>query len=51
MQKEVLGETRQKLFAEGKMTLDKFVDHNGQTYALDQLKKVDKAAFERAGIE
>ena len=51
MQKEVLGETRQKLFAEGKMTLDKFIDHNGQTYALDQLKKVDKAAFKRAGIE
>jgi SPP1 gp7 family putative phage head morphogenesis protein len=51
MQKEVLGETRQKLFAEGKMTLDKFIDHNGQTYTLDQLKKVDEAAFKRAGIE
>ena len=50
MQKKVLGNTRQKLFAEGKMTLDKFIDHNGQTYTLDQLKKVDKAAFERAGI-
>jgi hypothetical protein len=50
MQKEVLGETRQKLFAEGKMTLDKFIDHNGQTYTLDQLKKVDEAAFKRAGI-
>jgi len=37
-QVEVLGEERAKLFRSGKVTLDKFVDSDGRTLSLDQLR-------------
>jgi SPP1 gp7 family putative phage head morphogenesis protein len=49
-QKEVLGNARYQLFSKGDLPLTKFVDHNNQQYNLNQLKKVESAAFKRAGI-
>lgn len=49
-QKEVLGPARYKLFSKGELTLDKFVDSNGVTLTLDELRKRQPLAFERAGI-
>ncbi len=49
-QKEVLGPTRYQLFKKGGLSLSSFVDHNNQRYTLDQLRKIESAAFRRAGI-
>jgi len=48
-QRDVLGASRFKLWSEGKMTLDRFVDGN-QTLTLEQLRKRDAAAFQKAGL-
>jgi hypothetical protein len=37
-QVELLGKTRAQMFAEGKLTLDKFTDSSGKLLTLDQLK-------------
>ena len=46
-QEEVLGETRAKLFRDGKLPLDKFVDlrGRGKLYRLDDLMRREPAAF------
>lgn len=49
-QKEVLGPSRYKLFKKGGLKLGSFVDHNNQRYTLKQLKKIEGAAFRRAGL-
>lgn len=49
-QDEILGATKGKLFREGGLTLDRFVDSRGREYTLDELRKRDAAAFERAGL-
>lgn len=49
-QKDVLGPSRYALFSKGELTLDRFVDDNGRTLTLDQLKAKQPAAFERAGL-
>jgi len=49
-QKEVLGLSRYKLFSKGNLSLSSFVDHNNQRYTLDQLKKIEAAAFKRSGV-
>lgn len=50
-QDNVLGTTRGKLYREGGLSVDRFVDMNSkQLYTLDELKAVEKAAFERAGL-
>lgn len=49
-QQDVLGPARYKLFSKGEMTLDKFVDSNGKTLTLDQLRVKDAAAFDAAGL-
>lgn len=42
----VLGPTRAKLFREGNLTLDKFVDmRSGKPFNLDQLKKMEEKAW------
>lgn len=41
-QDKVLGPGRAKLFREGNITLDKFVDEQGRPISLDQLRGVDK---------
>lgn len=43
-QNEVLGPARAKMFREG-MKLDKFVNREGDTLTLDQLRKADQAAL------
>lgn len=41
VQAEVLGKERAKLFREGKITLDRFIDNTGAVYTLNELKIVD----------
>lgn len=50
-QDEVLGVSRGKLFRNGGLKLDKFVDRSGSELTLDQLQKKEPAAFEKAGVE
>lgn len=49
-QEEVLGVTKAKLFRDGKLTLDRFVARDGHEYTLDELRRREAAAFERAGL-
>jgi hypothetical protein len=42
---DVLGKTKAKLFNEGGLTLDRFVDFKGEVYTLDELRKHEKNAF------
>lgn len=49
-QDEILGVTKGKLFRDGGLTLDRFVSNKGHTYTLDELKKRDALAFEKAGL-
>lgn len=49
-QRDVLGPNRYALFTKGELTLEKFVDSNGKTLTLDQLRAKESAAFDRAGI-
>ena len=47
---DVLGKTRAKLYLDGKMPLDKFVDRKGATLTLDELKKRNASFFKDAGL-
>lgn len=38
-QVDILGKARQRLFADGKLTIDRFTDDAGRIYTLDQLKE------------
>jgi SPP1 gp7 family putative phage head morphogenesis protein len=49
-QRDVLGTNRYALFSQGNLTLDRFVDDNGKTLTLKQLKELEPRAFERAGL-
>lgn len=49
-QDEVLGVTKAKLFRDGGLTLDRFVDRAGNELTLDQLRKKEMSAFEKAGV-
>lgn len=49
-QREVLGAKRYYLFSKGGLSLDRFVNGNGKTLTLDQLKKRQPEAFKAAGI-
>lgn len=49
-QEDILGVTKGKLFRDGGLTLDRFVDAKGKEYSLLDLKRRDAAAFERAGV-
>jgi SPP1 gp7 family putative phage head morphogenesis protein len=49
-QDEVLGPERGKLFRSGGLTVDRFTDSKGKVYTLDELRKRDAAAFEKAGL-
>lgn len=44
-QNEVLGVERARLFREGKLTLDKFVDERGRLFSLDELMRREPDAF------
>lgn len=49
-QVEILGPARAALFRAGGLPIDRFVDSAGRAYTLDELRKRDRAAFERAGL-
>lgn len=49
-QDDILGPTKGKLFRDGGLTLDRFVDRNGAEYTLDELKKRESDAFAKAGL-
>lgn len=49
-QEDILGVTKAKLFRNGGLTLDKFVDRNGAEYTLDELRRREAAAFKAAGL-
>lgn len=47
-QDDMLGPARGRLYRQGELKLDRFVDHRGKPYTLDTLKKREKEAFEQA---
>ena len=49
-QNDVLGVTRAQLFRKGGLTLDKFVNHTGKLFTLEQLAAAHSAAFKAAGL-
>ena len=49
-QDDILGPTKGKLFRDGGLTLDKFVDRNGAEYTLDELRRREADAFAKAGL-
>lgn len=49
-QDDILGPTKGKLFRDGGMTLDRFVDRSGKPFTIEDLRKRDADAFEKAGI-
>ncbi len=53
-QDQALGPTRAKLFRDGGLTLERFselqLDRNFKPLTLEQMKKLEPLAFERAGI-
>ncbi len=50
-QEDVLGKAKAKLFRDGGLKLDKFVDRNGSEMSLKQLAKAHAAAFRAAGLD
>jgi len=49
-QEDTLGIAKAKLFREGGLKLDKFVDRNGGELTLEQLAKRERQAFVDAGL-
>lgn len=47
---EVLGKTKTKLYLDGNLSLDRFVDSSGREYSLDELRRREAEAFARAGV-
>jgi SPP1 gp7 family putative phage head morphogenesis protein len=50
VQADILGKTKAKLFRDGGLKLDKFVDRAGKTITLAELRARDASAFARAGL-
>lgn len=50
LQDEVLGASRGKLFRAGKLPIERFVGNDLQPLNLDQLRKLEKEAFKKAGL-
>jgi SPP1 gp7 family putative phage head morphogenesis protein len=49
-QDEVLGKARGRLFREGGLKLDRFINGKGEYYTLDTLRRKEKAAWKKAGL-
>jgi SPP1 gp7 family putative phage head morphogenesis protein len=47
---DVLGKEKAKVYLDGNLHLNKFVDKAGAEYTIKELKEVEPAAFERAGL-
>lgn len=50
LQEDILGKTKAKLFRDGGLPLDRFVDRAGAEYTLDELRRREAAAFQKAGV-
>lgn len=50
IQEEVLGVSKAKLFREGGLSIERFTDIRLKPLTLDQLRKVEKKAFDKAGL-
>lgn len=50
IQDDILGPTRGRLFRQGELTLDSFVDRSGAEIPLRDLSRMHAEAFEKAGI-
>ncbi|MEE7478438.1 minor capsid protein [Methylobacterium hispanicum] len=50
LQDEILGKAKAKLFRDGGLPLDRFVDRAGAEYDLATLRRREAAAFEKAGL-
>lgn len=50
-QDDVLGQAKGRLFRDGGLTLDKFVDRQGKELTLAQLARTEKNAFKKAGLD
>jgi len=49
-QDDILGKAKGKLFRNGDIDLDRFVDRAGREYTLDELRRREKAAFTKANL-
>jgi len=49
-QDDVLGVTKARLFRDGGLSMDRFIDRSGHEYTLDELRRREAEAFEKAGI-
>ena len=49
-QDDILGKAKGKLFRDGGLDLDRFVDRAGREYTLDELRRREKEAFARAKL-
>ena len=50
IQDEVLGKTRGKLFRDGGIKIDRFINNKSEFITLDELRKLDAEAFKKAGL-
>lgn len=50
VQDEVLGATRAALFRKGGLEIDRFMNDRGQWYSIEDLRRANEKAFERAGV-
>jgi hypothetical protein len=51
VQEQVLGKARAQLFRDGKIKIEKFLNANYEQFSLEDLRKTEKTAFKRAGLE
>jgi SPP1 gp7 family putative phage head morphogenesis protein len=49
-QDDILGKTRGRLYREGKLPIDRFVDPAGRMWTLEELRRREGGAFEEAGL-
>mgnify|MGYP007071586246 CR=1 FL=1 len=50
VQDDILGKTKGQLYRQGQIALDRFVDNKGRTLTLEELRRRDASAFEKAGV-
>ena len=50
VQEDVLGVKKAKLFKDGNLKIDRFVDNKGEELTLDELRAKEASAFDRAGL-
>jgi SPP1 gp7 family putative phage head morphogenesis protein len=50
VQDDALGKAKAQLFRRGGLDIEKFINASGKGYTLDQLRKRESAAFEKAGL-